>query len=263
MRIRAVIADDEPLSREKLKECLQAEPDIDIVASCSDGRQVVDAVERLQPDAIFLDIQMPRLDAFQALAELPEARIPKIVFVSAYDEFALRAFESAAVDYLLKPYTPQRFQKAVQRLRTIIANERTGALRDRMRSMLRELESEPAAPRIERLIIKAKGKIAFIYVDEIAWIAAEGNYISVHTGKESFLYRETMNNMMGRLDPSKFLRVHRSTIVNTAFVKEIQPWISDTESIVVMRDGTRLTISRGYLKELQERIELAKATVGR
>jgi two-component system LytT family response regulator len=263
MRIRAVIADDEPLSREKLKECLQAEPDIDIVASCSDGRQVVDAVERLQPDAIFLDIQMPRLDAFQALAELPEARIPKIVFVSAYDEFALRAFESAAVDYLLKPYTPQRFQKAVQRLRTIIANERTGALRDRMRSMLRELESEPAAPRIERLIIKAKGKIAFIYVDEIAWIAAEGNYISVHTGKESFLYRETMNNMMGRLDPSKFLRVHRSTIVNTAFVKEIQPWISDTESIVVMRDGTRLTISRGYLKELQERIELAKAPVGR
>jgi len=258
-----VIADDEPLSREKLKECLQAEPDIDIVASCSDGRQVVDAVERLQPDAIFLDIQMPRLDAFQALAELPEARIPKIVFVSAYDEFALRAFESAAVDYLLKPYTPQRFQKAVQRLRTIIANERTGALRDRMRSMLRELESEPAAPRIERLIIKAKGKIAFIYVDEIAWIAAEGNYISVHTGKESFLYRETMNNMMGRLDPSKFLRVHRSTIVNTAFVKEIQPWISDTESIVVMRDGTRLTISRGYLKELQERIELAKAPVGR
>jgi two-component system LytT family response regulator len=263
MRIRAVIADDEPLSREKLKECLQAEPDIDIVASCSDGRQVVDAVERLQPDAIFLDIQMPRLDAFQALAELPEARIPKIVFVSAYDEFALRAFESAAVDYLLKPYTPQRFQKAVQRLRTIISNERTGALRDRMRSMLRELESEPAAPRIERLIIKAKGKIAFIYVDEIAWIAAEGNYISVHTGKESFLYRETMNNMMGRLDPSKFLRVHRSTIVNTAFVKEIQPWISDTESIVVMRDGTRLTISRGYLKELQERIELAKAPVGR
>jgi two-component system LytT family response regulator len=129
--------------------------------------------------------------------------------------------------------------------------------------MLRELESEPAAPRIERLIIKAKGKIAFIYVDEIAWIAAEGNYISVHTGKESFLYRETMNNMMGRLDPSKFLRVHRSTIVNTAFVKEIQPWISDTESIVVMRDGTRLTISRGYLKELQERIELAKAPVGR
>ena len=258
-----MIADDEPLSREKLKECLQAEPDIDIVASCSDGRQVVDAVERLQPDAIFLDIQMPRLDAFQALAELPEARIPKIVFVSAYDEFALRAFESAAVDYLLKPYTPQRFQKAVQRLRTIIANERTGALRDRMRSMLRELESEPAAPRIERLIIKAKGKIAFIYVDEIAWIAAEGNYISVHTGKESFLYRETMNNMMGRLDPSKFLRVHRSTIVNTAFVKEIQPWISDTESIVVMRDGTRLTISRGYLKELQERIELAKAPVGR
>ena len=263
MRIRAVIADDEPLSREKLKECLQAEPDIDIVASCSDGRQVVDAVGRLQPDAIFLDIQMPRLDAFQALAELPEARIPKIVFVSAYDEFALRAFESAAVDYLLKPYTPQRFQKAVQRLRTIISNERTGALRDRMRSMLRELESEPAAPRIERLIIKAKGKIAFIYVDEIAWIAAEGNYISVHTGKESFLYRETMNNMMGRLDPSKFLRVHRSTIVNTAFVKEIQPWISDTESIVVMRDGTRLTISRGYLKELQERIELAKAPVGR
>lgn len=262
MRIKAVIADDEPLSRDKLKECLKGEPDIDIVAVCSDGRQVLEAVQRLQPDALFLDIQMPRLDAFQALAELPESRIPKIVFVSAFDDFALRAFESAAVDYLLKPYTPQRFQKAVQRLRSLITNERTGVLRDRMRSMLRELEVDPAAPTLERLIIKARGKIAFVYVNEIAWISAEGNYIRVHTGKESFLYRETMNNIMARLDPGRFLRVHRSTIVNTGYVKEIQPWINDTESIVVMRDGTQLTISRGYLKELQERIETAKAPVG-
>lgn len=258
MRIRTVIADDEPLSQSKLKECLQVEPDFELVGTCSDGRQLVDAVARLQPDALFLDIQMPRLDAFQALAQIPEARIPKIVFVTAFHDFALQAFESAAVDYLMKPYTPVRFKRAAERLRTQIRNERTGALRDRMKTMLRELESEPAPRSLERLIIKARGKIAFVYANEISWIGAEGNYVKIHTGKESFLYRDTMNNIMARLDPELFLRVHRSTIVNTNFVKEIQPWVNDTESIVIMRDGTQLTISRGYLKALQERIEAAK-----
>ena len=243
MRIRALIVDDEPLARRRLRSLLRNEPDIDLAGECGDGRRAVAAILDKKPDLVFLDVQMPELDGFAVLDAVGAEKLPAIVFVTAYDEHALRAFEVHALDYLLKPFDRERFRKTLERVRVEIGAQRSSPANRQLLDLLAELRS--SARTQQRLMIRTAGRILFLGVNEIDWIEAEGNYVRLHVGKESHLMRETMNATEQRLDPLKFQRIHRSAIVNVERVRELQPWIRG-DSVVILRDNTRLTLSRNY-----------------
>jgi two-component system LytT family response regulator len=250
--IRALIADDEPLARERLRSLLGAEQDIEIVAEAKDGLETVEAILSQSPDLVFLDVHMPKLDGFEVIQTVGADRMPAVVFVTAYDQHALRAFEVQALDYLLKPFDGDRFQSALKRVRKQIDTRESGDLGQRLLALVRDLKPA-AATRTDRLVVKSGGRLYFLRADEIDWIEAAGNYVRLHVGAEGHLLRETMNSIESRLNPEMFFRIHRSHIVNIERIKELQPWFNG-EYVVILRNGARLTLSRGYREKLQERL---------
>ena len=223
---------------------------------CRDGEEAVHAIDQLSPDLVFLDVQMPALNGFEVIQAVGPEKMPLVVFVTAYDQHALRAFQVRALDYLLKPFDKERFQEALQRARAQIQREETGDLGRRLLALVKDLRRDQ--PKTDRLVVKSGGRLFFLRTDEIDWIEAAGNYVRLHVGTASHLLRETMNSIEARLDPEKFFRIHRSRIVNMERIQEMQPWLNG-EYAVVLRNGTRVTLSRGYREKLQER--LGKATV--
>jgi two-component system LytT family response regulator len=249
MTIRALIVDDEPLARERLRKLLETEADIQIVGECGDGREAVAAIERDAPDLLFLDVQMPELDGFGVLEALQVEKLPVVIFVTAYSQHALRAFEVHALDYLLKPFDRERFQTALTRARKHLQQAHTGELSTRLTALLTEMQPERRPT--ERLVIKVGGKVILVKTADIDWIEAADNYVNLHLGNESHLLRETMAAVEARLDPKQFLRISRSTIVNVERIKELQPMFHG-DYIVILRNGARLTLSRSHRDRLQQ-----------
>ena len=247
--LRTVIADDEPLARERMRSLLADEDDIEVVAEAADGLSTVDAILTHAPDLVFLDISMPKLDGFGVIEAVGADRMPTVVFVTAYDKHALRAFDVQALDYLLKPFDTDRFQAALRRVRQQIEGGQ-GDIERRLLALVRDL-NRPARP--ERIVVKSSGRLFFLRTDEIDWVEAAGNYVKLHVGAESHLMRETMTAIEQRLNPETFFRIHRSHIVNLERIKELQPWFNG-EYVVLLQNGTRLTLSRGYREKLQERL---------
>ncbi|HEY4219202.1 MAG TPA: LytTR family DNA-binding domain-containing protein [Gemmatimonadaceae bacterium] len=248
-KIRTVIVDDEALGRDRIRSLLESHADVDVIGVCEDGSTAVETIDRLRPDLVFLDVQMPGMDGFEVVDNLEPGRLPAIVFVTAHDGHAIRAFEVHALDFLLKPFDQKRFEKALERARTQLnrGGARTPVIDSRIVSLLEELHEERKYS--ERLIVKSSGRVFFVRTDDIDWVEASGNYVKVHTKNEAHVLRESMKNMEAKLDPKIFVRIHRSAIVNIDCIKELEPWFHG-EYIVIMRDGTRLTASRVFSDRL-------------
>jgi two-component system LytT family response regulator len=259
MTLRTLIVDDEPLARERVRMMLGMHDDVAVVGEYGDGQQAIDAIRTQRPDLVFLDVQMPGVDGFGVLRALEGEVMPYVVFVTAYDQYALRAFEVHALDYVLKPFNAERFSQALQRARSAIAKRDEGEVgvdRDRLRSLVASLTAEQREK--QRIVVKSSGRVFFVKVDDIDWIEAEGNYVRLHMGAQSHLLRETMKGMESVLDTSQFIRIHRSTIVNADRIRELQP-LFHGEYAVILRDGTRLVASRGPDNRLKKL--LAEATI--
>ena len=249
MKIRTLIVDDEPLARERLRALLSAEPDIEIIGECGDGPEAVESIRRDAPDLVFLDVQIPEIDGFGVIERVGLENAPVVVFVTAYDQYALEAFDVHAVDYLLKPFDETRFAKALGRARSAVQAQRSGEVSERLLALLRGLRAAPTG-RTERLVVKSAGRLFFLRTEEIDWIESSGNYVCLHVGSETHLLRETMSSLEARLDPATFIRIHRTAIVNVDRIKELQP-LFHGEYEVVLRGGARLTLSRSYRDRLQ------------
>lgn len=249
--VRVLIADDEPPARAKVRRFLAADPEIAIAGEAGSGPEAVEAIQRQRPELVFLDIQMPGLDGFGVLAALEPGTLPHVVFVTAYDEYALRAFEVHAVDYLLKPFDADRFRTALDR-----AKQRVRArppadddLEQRIRRAVAEARTPPAY--LDRILVRTGSRAVFVRTDEIDWLEAEENYVRLHAGRESHLVRGTLAGLEERLDPAKFIRVHRSHVVNLASIRELHPW-SHGDWMIVLRDGRELMLSRRYRDRIPE-----------
>jgi two-component system LytT family response regulator len=239
-RIRTLVADDEPIARARMLALLRDEPDIELIGECATGPEAISAIERTSPDLVFLDIQMPRIDGLTLARTLGRA-MPAVVFVTAYDEYALGAFEVHALDYLLKPYSAERFKSALVHARQHLSARRKSG-------------SPPSAyERRDRLVIKSSGRIYFIRTRDIDWCEAAGNYVRLHVGPQTHLVRGTMAHIETQLDPAQFVRIHRSTIVNVDRIQELHSSFGG-EYVVLLHDKTRLTLSRGYREGIQDRL---------
>jgi two-component system LytT family response regulator len=243
--------DDEALARERLRSLLSAEPDVEIVGEQGDPRAAVADIKTLKPDLLLLDVHMPVLDGFGVVKSIPAEEMPVVIFVTAFDAYALQAFDAHAVDYLLKPLDDDRFRESIERARTQVQQRSRQEVGQHLLTMLRDLQSGGDQKHVQRLVVKSSGRVLFLRTDDIDWIEAAGNYLRLHVGQETHLLRETMNNIEKKLEPSKFLRIHRSTIVNVERVKELQPWFGG-EYIVILRSGKQLTLSRTYRGRLQQ-----------
>ncbi len=242
-RIRALIVDDEPLAREGLRRLLDEDQEIECVAECGDGPAAVQAVREKLPDLLFLDVQMPEMDGFEVLQSLEESVLPLVIFVTAFEEHAIRAFEVHALDYLLKPLDTQRFREAVERAKAELQDRGKQAAIGRIITMLGSLR--PSRHTTDRIMLKSAGKITFLPVEEIEWVEAQGDYVCLHTPGKKHLLREKISVLEEQLSPDRFLRIHRSTIVNVNRVKEMQP-LYHGDYAVLLYDGTRLTLSRSF-----------------
>ncbi|HXR99117.1 MAG TPA: LytTR family DNA-binding domain-containing protein [Pyrinomonadaceae bacterium] len=253
-KIRALIVDDEPLARRRIKSLLAHDQSVEVIGECSDGYKAVTSISELNPDLVFLDVQMPAMDGFEVIKTISAEQMPTVIFVTAYDQYALKAFEVNALDYLLKPFDRRRFQKTLERAKAMIRGLKNGNFNNQLLSLLDDLRREQNIP--DRFIIKSGGRVVFLRVEEIDWMSTVGNYVRLQVGRDSHLMRETMTGMESKLDPVSFMRIHRSTIVNLDRVKEVQPWAKG-EYVVIMRDGTRLIMSRRYRERLNERLTKA------
>jgi two-component system LytT family response regulator len=243
-----MLVDDEPLARAMLREMLRDDPQAIIVGESGNGREALAAIRAHSPDLLFLDVQMPDLDGFKLLEALGQEDTCYVIFVTAYDQYAVRAFEVHALDYLLKPFDQERFQASWQRAREQIMRDRNGGTNQRILALLEDLKA--GSKYLERLLIKASGRIYFLETNEIDWIEAEGNYVSVHSGKKSHLLRETITSLEQQLDPKRFVRIHRSSIVRIDRIRELKPWFHG-EYRIILQDGVQLTLSRNYRDKLQ------------
>lgn len=264
-KIRVLIVDDEPVAREGIRVLLEDDEDIEIVGECSDGEEAARVIADLEPDLVFLDIQMPEMDGFAVLERVGPEEMPVVVFVTAYDQYALKAFDVAAVDYLLKPYDDERFSAALARAKSHVRQEEMGALSRRLIALLEAQSKAPAgapstaeptgaAPRyLDRVLIKTGGKVLFLKVEEVDWIEAEGDYVKLHVGGEPHLLRDTMKRLERQLDPKRFLRVHRSAIVNLDRVKELHPYFHG-DYMIRLQDGTEIKLSRTRRQQLEQRL---------
>lgn len=247
MKIRTLIVDDEPLALERLRNLLQEEPDVEVIGECTNGRDAVQAIQTKSPDLVFLDVQMPELDGFGVIAALSQKKMPAIIFVTAYDKFALRAFEVHALDYLLKPFDRERFQKSLRRAISQIQRNQPDDLSRQLSSLIAELKLEPKP--LDRLAVRTGSRVLLLRLEDIDWIEAADNYVSLHVGNESHLHRETMSSLEAKLSPNKFLRISRSIIVNAERIKELQPMFHG-DYVVILHNGTRLSLSRNYRDKL-------------
>ena len=254
--MRVILVDDEPLSLRRLHQLLNALPDIEIVAECTNGKQTVAAVEELKPDVVFLDVQMPEMNGFEVVAAIAGDDMPLIVFVTAYDEYAVRAFDVLALDYLMKPVAPERLHRACERAAAAqTSKERRVAHQQQVSGLLHQLElngrQHESAAKTNRLLVRADDRIVMLKTDDINWVEAAGNYVRIHAGKETYVIRETIGRLESILDPAHFARIHRSTVINLDSVKEMQPWFLG-ELLVIMNDGTQLKLSRTYRRQFEQ-----------
>ena len=252
--IRTLIVDDELLARKRIRNLLRGKRGFEVTGECANGKEAVSTIARQRPDLIFLDVQMPDLDGFGVARSIAAEYQPVIVFVTAYDQYAVRAFEFHALDYLLKPFDDERFEKTLEWARMQIERNQLHDFSERMIGLLEDYQGQrriagTQAQKLSRIMVKSSGRIFFINTEEIDWIEAEGCYARLHTGRQSHLLRETMSALEAQLDPQLFLRIHRSTIVNRAQVKELLPQ-SHGECTVVLQDGTQLRLSRSYRDKL-------------
>ena len=250
-RIRTLIVDDEPIARARVLALLGEEPDIEVVGECWSGAQAVAAITEKSPDLIFLDVQMPEMNGFDVAHALGADRMPAVVFVTAFDQYALRAFEVHALDYLLKPFSAQRFKSALSHARQQLAQRQATTLGRQLLDILPDIPRRE--PPMDRLVVKSSGRVYFVRTADIDWCEAAGNYICLHVGAQSHLIRETMNRLESQLDTRQFVRIHRSTIVNVDRIQELRSSFNG-EHVVALGDGTRLTLSRGYRDTLQTRL---------
>jgi two-component system, LytTR family, response regulator len=248
VRVRTLIVDDEHLARTGLRVLLEPESDIEIVGEAASGAEAVDLIQSLQPDLVFLDIQMPEGTGFEVLETIGPIGQMVVVFVTAFDEFALQAFEARALDYLLKPVDADRFAQTLDRARRQIRQGRAGEVDERLRHLLEDLNERKGFP--DRIALKVGPRTRFVPVADIDWMEAEGNYIRLHVGDRSHLVRETMATMEERLHPMQFVRIHRSTFVNVERIRELET-VSRSESVVILSNGRKLTASRGYRDRLR------------
>ncbi len=271
--IRALVVDDESLAREALLVMLKDDPEMEVIGECRNGKEAVTAIRQQSPDVVFLDIQMPEMDGFQVVEEIGAKRMPVTVFVTAYDKYALRAFEAHALDYLLKPFDHDRFNTALQRAKTFVQQQKLGEISESLFAVLQDMKlktgesptdadnrkPERAAQKepIDRVVIKSSGRIYFLKIEEIDWVEGAGDYLSLHSGSQTHLIRETMGNFHAKLDSQKFLRIHRSTIVNIERIKDIEHLVKG-DYIITLTSGIRLKASRGYRRELQALLDEAR-----
>jgi two-component system LytT family response regulator len=251
LRIRALVVDDEPLAREMIREMLATDSEVEVVGECGNGREAIEAIKTSTPDLVFLDVQMPELGGFEVLASLDPNTTPYVIFVTAFDQYAVRAFEVHALDYLLKPFDRERFEVAWQRAKAQIKLDRTSRRDQDIIALLEELKAGPRY--LERLVIKNGGRVFFMHVQDIYCIEAEGNYVRVYDNQKGYLLRETISSLEEQLDPKQFLRIHRSAIVKIDRIKEMQPWFHG-EYRIIMENGKQLALSRNYRANLQEAV---------
>jgi len=253
------------MARKHIRNLLQGRSEFDLVGECANGQEAVTTIQTRGPELVFLDVQMPDLDGFGVLQAIGQERWPIIVFTTAYDQYALRAFEVHALDYLLKPFDDERFEKALDWAKKQFQREQANRLSERMLALLDDFQgahppgqmedaASPATQYLSRLIIKSAGRVFFIRTEEIDWIEAAGCYVCFHIGSKSHLLRETMSTLETQLDPARFLRIHRSTIINLERVKELEPQ-AHGECLVILHDGTSLKLSRSYRDKLQARLK--------
>ena len=272
-KLRVVVVDDEPLARRRVVRLLRREDDAEVVAVCANGHEAVQAIRDRRPDLVFLDVQMPELDGFGVVREVGPERMPAVVFVTAYDQYALQAFEVHALDYLLKPFDEERMHRAYVHARSQVERRPLSAApgadgggegqEGRLVSLMEEVHggqkeigdrlAETQRPYMEWVMVRSQGSVHFLRTAEVQWIEAEGNYVRLHVGARKYLIREKMGALEGKLDPARFLRVHRSTIVNLEQIRELRPWFSG-DYIVALKDGTELRLSRSYRDKLGERV---------
>ena len=275
MPMRVLIVDDEPIARRRISRLLKLEDDVEVVSEVGSGTDAVAAIREQKPDLVFLDVQMPDLDGFGVVSALGEPeQMPAIVFVTAYNEYAVKAFDVNAVDYVLKPFDGERFRSAFQRARTTLEQKNSAEAGRRIKALLEEVLGEqraqalaaggtangatlaPTVPRaryLDRLMVKHDGRVFFVKVSDVDWFEASGNYVRVHVGRVSHLIRETMHGIEAQLDPNLFARIHRAVIVNMDRIRELQPWFAG-DYIVILRDGRQLKLSRTYREALQSRM---------
>jgi two-component system, LytTR family, response regulator len=252
---KVLIVDDERLCRQRIRRLLAFEPEFEIAGECGDGGEAVRSLGRERPDVLFLDVQMPELDGFEVLRAIGNAP-PLIIFTSAYDEYALRAFEVHAFDYLLKPFDRKRFRESLQRAKAHLVRERPGA-DDRLLALFEHFAGGRKMP--DRIAVRNNGRVVFVKLDEIDWIEASDNYICLHCGKATHILRETMNEVETWLDSARFLRVHRSAIVNLDRIRELRPWFRGDYRIILL-DGTELTMTKTHREKLESRIMPGRKT---
>jgi two-component system LytT family response regulator len=244
MTVRVIVADDEPIGRHRLVRLLQAEPDTDVVAACADGEEAVEAIREHAPDIVMLDIQMPHLDGFEVVAALGEAQQPVVIFVTAHDQYALRAFEIHAFDYLLKPVDQDRLREAIARAVSSAGRAQPSPTR-RILGLLEELNARERARGRERLVVRSPERAFFLRTETIDYIEAAGKFVHLHVGRTVHALRESMAELEQELDPGRFLRISRSVIVNLDRIQEIQPWFQG-DYVLILTDATKLTSTRGY-----------------
>lgn len=248
-KIRAIVVDDEPLACKRLVKLLSEEEDVEVVEVCANGKEAIDEINEQNPDLVFLDIQMPEINGFEVLQHIESDRVPAIIFVTAYDEYALKAFEVHALDYLMKPFNKARFRDSLQRAKNSIKSNGNTEVGEKIENLLEYLNPEQDS--LSRILIKTSSRYFFLKADEIDWIESAGNYVRIHSGKNNYLIRETMINMEKKLDDDKFFRIHRSTIINVEKVKELEQWFHGDYQVIMYNDE-KLTMSRNY-KDLLER----------
>lgn len=246
--IKAIIVDDEPIARRNLQVLLEEDPDVEVTAQCASGAEAVKLIRKSPPDLLFLDVQMPEMDGFAVLRKINRGGIPAIIFVTAHDQYAIKAFDAHALDYLLKPFSDERFAVALDRAKAQVRQRGAADLRGKLRALLGDAEARPEYA--GRFLIKEAGRVLFVKAGEIDWIEAADYYVNLHTGSKSHLLRETMSELENQLDPNMFLRVHRSAIANLQRVKEVQTRPGG-EYFLILKDGTQLKLSRSRREQLE------------
>ncbi len=258
-KISVLIVDDERAARERLRDLLVQEDDVEIVGTASNGREAVERIERLKPDLVFLDVQMPGLTGLEVVQQLDPQEMPEVIFVTAYNQYAVNAFEVAAIDYLLKPFEDERFEQALSRVRQKLSAQEMNDLHSRLADVLRHASENkpPEKPRfLERIAVEMRGQMRIVPVERIAFIAASGDYAELHTGNDTYVIREQMQVLEDRLDPGQFFRIHRSTIVRLEEIDALL-YSEGGDYAVRLHDGKRLKVSRSRYEELQQRLGIA------
>ena len=249
--LRVMVVDDEPLVRRGMTHFLKSQSGIRLLPEAHDGVAAVQLIEEHGPDLVFLDVQMPEMDGFEVLAALESRKVPAVVFVTAYDQYALKAFEVHAVDYLLKPFDDERLALALQRAQLRL-KDRGAGVDDRVASLLANLQETPK--RVERFMVRSGGRIYFVHVDDVDWLEAADNYVRLHTGDGQHLVRDTIKNLETRLDPDRFTRIHRSAMVNVSQMVEMRP-LPSGDCDLVLKNGARLRVSRSYRDQFQHLLD--------